>query len=123
MEDLETLPDGIPYVDIIVSEWMGYCCIYESMLDSVLIARDKFLRKGGTIVVHPDPSEGEETKGQGLMVPSQCRMFLGLAEANDLIRERIRFWDDVHGEETCTLNRATTLTTLGSHRLYYVGDG
>jgi type I protein arginine methyltransferase len=32
------------YVDIIISEWMGYMLLYESMLDSVLYARDHFLR-------------------------------------------------------------------------------
>ena len=26
-------------VDVLVSEWMGYCLLYESMLDSVLYAR------------------------------------------------------------------------------------
>lgn len=30
-------------VDVIVSEWMGYCLFYESMLDTVLYARDKWL--------------------------------------------------------------------------------
>ncbi len=30
-------------VDVIVSEWMGYCLFYESMLDTVLHARDKWL--------------------------------------------------------------------------------
>lgn len=30
-------------VDVIVSEWMGYCLLYESMLPSVLFARDKWL--------------------------------------------------------------------------------
>ncbi|ESP04569.1 hypothetical protein LOTGIDRAFT_198575 [Lottia gigantea] len=34
-------------VDIIVSEWMGYNLLYESMLQSVLYARDKFLKKDG----------------------------------------------------------------------------
>lgn len=38
-----TLPDGIEKVDIIISEWMGYCLFYESMLDTVLYARDKWL--------------------------------------------------------------------------------
>jgi len=37
MEDVE-LPEQ---VDIIVSEWMGYLLIYESMLASVLAARDR----------------------------------------------------------------------------------
>ena len=34
-------------VDIIVSEWMGYLLLFESMLDSVLCVRDKFLKQGG----------------------------------------------------------------------------
>jgi len=33
-------------VDIIISEWMGYFLFYESMLDTVLVARDKFLVRG-----------------------------------------------------------------------------
>ena len=39
MEELE-LPEK---VDIIISEWMGYFLLYESMLDAVLEARDKWL--------------------------------------------------------------------------------
>lgn len=37
-------------VDVIVSEWMGYCLLYESMLASVLFARDKWLKPGGAIL-------------------------------------------------------------------------
>ena len=36
-------------VDIIISEWMGYLLVRESMLDSVIFARDKFLKKGGAL--------------------------------------------------------------------------
>jgi protein arginine N-methyltransferase 1 len=36
-------------VDIIISEWMGYFLIYESMLDTVLYARDKWLAKDGYV--------------------------------------------------------------------------
>ncbi len=36
-------------VDIIISEWMGYFLIYESMLDTVLYARDKWLTKDGYV--------------------------------------------------------------------------
>ena len=36
-------------VDIIISEWMGYCLFYESMLDTVLYARDKWLAEGGML--------------------------------------------------------------------------
>lgn len=48
MEEAE-LP--VDKVDIIISEWMGYFLIYESMLDTVLYARDKWLNKGGYVRV------------------------------------------------------------------------
>jgi protein arginine N-methyltransferase 1 len=47
MEEIE-LP--VKEVDIIISEWMGYFLLYESMLDSVLWARDKYLAKGGKML-------------------------------------------------------------------------
>jgi len=37
----------VPNVDIIISEWMGYCLLYEAMLDSVIWARDRYLAPGG----------------------------------------------------------------------------
>ena len=44
----------LPYdkVDIIISEWMGYFLLYESMLDTVLYARDRYLQPGG--LIYPD---------------------------------------------------------------------
>lgn len=78
VEDI-VLPDGITYVDIIISEWMGYALLYESMLDSVLRARDRFLRPGG------------------VMAPSQCRMELALCDAGEVAKERVDFWNDVYG--------------------------
>ena len=47
MEEIE-LP--VKEVDIIISEWMGYFLLYESMLDSVLWARDKYLKQGGKML-------------------------------------------------------------------------
>jgi predicted RNA methylase len=38
-------------VDIIISEWMGYFLLYESMLDTVLYARDKWLNKDGFVIM------------------------------------------------------------------------
>uniref|UniRef100_A0ACD5WQ39 Uncharacterized protein n=1 Tax=Avena sativa TaxID=4498 RepID=A0ACD5WQ39_AVESA len=40
-------PNGF---DVLVSEWMGYCLLYESMLSSVIYARDHFLNPGGAIL-------------------------------------------------------------------------
>lgn len=46
IEDFK-LPEGFNDVDIIVSEWMGFYLLHEGMLDSVLLARDRFLKPGG----------------------------------------------------------------------------
>jgi protein arginine N-methyltransferase 1 len=47
---IEEIELPVPKVDIIVSEWMGYFLLYESMLDCILWARDKYLVKGGKIL-------------------------------------------------------------------------
>ena len=44
IEDVD-LP--VTKVDIIISEWMGYFLLFESMLDSVLYARDKYMQSDG----------------------------------------------------------------------------
>ncbi len=72
-----TLP--VDKVDIIVSEWMGYCLLYEAMLDSVIWARDKYLK--------PD----------GLMVPSHMNMWVAPVADPDYIADHISFWRDVYG--------------------------
>lgn len=43
-----TLPDENK-VDIIVSEWMGFYLLHEGMLDSVILARDRFLKPDGLL--------------------------------------------------------------------------
>lgn len=79
--DLPGLPkDGDDKVDIIVSEWMGYCLLYESMLDSVLCARDRFL----------NPSTG-------LMAPSHVRLRIAGVADSDYMDDSIGFWDEVYG--------------------------
>ncbi|CAG5099247.1 Oidioi.mRNA.OKI2018_I69.XSR.g16378.t1.cds [Oikopleura dioica] len=78
MEEIE-LPEGIKQVDIIVSEWMGYCLLYETMLPSVLYARDKYLAKGG------------------LLFPDKCSMYITAIEDAQYKDEKIHFWDDVYG--------------------------
>ncbi|KAK2989873.1 hypothetical protein RJ640_015205 [Escallonia rubra] len=51
VEELETSGHIQPHsIDVLVSEWMGYCLLYESMLSSVLFARDKWLKPGGAIL-------------------------------------------------------------------------
>ena len=40
---VEEIDLPVEKVDVLVSEWMGYCLFYESMLDTVIFARDKWL--------------------------------------------------------------------------------
>ncbi|KAI9625521.1 hypothetical protein H4Q26_016240 [Puccinia striiformis f. sp. tritici PST-130] len=76
LEDVE-LP--VDKVDIIISEWMGYFLLYESMLDTVLLARDRYLKPGG------------------LMFPDSATLFMAGLEDQDYKQEKINFWDDVYG--------------------------
>lgn len=74
-----TLPDGIEKVDIIISEWMGYFLLYESMLDTVLVARDKWLAPGGMIF------------------PDKATIFACAIEDAEYRNDKIDFWDNVYG--------------------------
>lgn len=70
-----------PYVDVIVSEWMGYCLLFEAMLPSVLWARDRYLRPA-----------------TGLLVPSHTTMRVAPAADPEWFAEYGRaFWTDVYG--------------------------
>jgi len=66
-------------VDIIISEWMGYCLLYESMLNTVLVARDKWLRPGGIIL------------------PDFAYLNLVAIEDGEYKEDKIHFWDNVQG--------------------------
>lgn len=73
LEDVE-----LPYdkVDIIISEWMGYFLLYESMLDTVLAARDKYLKE------------------DGLIFPDKASIHVAMIEDADYKNEKIEFWED-----------------------------
>lgn len=57
-------------VDIIISEWMGYFLLFEGMIDSVIYARDNYLKPGGIIV--PDKCQlfiqGANDEGRYLQI-------------------------------------------------------
>jgi|EP01047_Picozoa_sp_COSAG01_P037978 protein arginine N-methyltransferase 1 len=76
MEEVE-LP--VDKVDIIVSEWMGYFLFYESMLDTVLVARDKYLK--------PD----------GIILPDKATLYMAAIEDGAYKAEKIDWWEDVYG--------------------------
>jgi protein arginine N-methyltransferase 3 len=81
MSCLSISSDGKEKVDIIISEWMGYGLLFEGMLDSVLRARDMYLK--------PD----------GIMVPSHCNIRLAPISDADWIADSTseKFWKDIYG--------------------------
>jgi protein arginine N-methyltransferase 3 len=75
VEALAELPGG-GKADVLVSEWMGYALLFESMLDSVLAARDALLRPGGAVL------------------PDAARVLLAAGGAG---ATGLPFWADVRG--------------------------
>ncbi|KAL7716975.1 type I protein arginine methyltransferase [Entamoeba marina] len=72
-----TLP--VQQVDVIVSEWMGYNLLYESMLGSVIYARDKWLVPGG------------------LILPEKCAIYINAIDDQWYYDNKLNFWRDVYG--------------------------
>lgn len=93
MEEI-TLPDGIEKVDIIVSEWMGYCLLYETMLPTVLYARDKYLA--------PD----------GLIFPDKCTLFITAIEDAQYKDEKIHWWDQVYDFDMSAIKQVALVEPL-----------
>ena len=75
LEDMDCIR-GAPF-DVIVSEWMGYGLFFESMLDTVLYARDKYLK--------PD----------GALLPDVC--CIKIAGFTKQATVDFDFWNDVYG--------------------------
>jgi len=66
-------------VDIILSEWMGYFLLYESMLNTVICARDNFLKPGG------------------ILMPDKANLYIAGIEDAEYKQEKIEFWNNVYG--------------------------
>jgi len=93
VEEIE-LPAGVDKVDIIISEWMGYCLFYESMLDTVLYARDKWLAEGG------------------LMFPDKATLYVCGIEDRQYKDDKIAWWDDVYGFDMSCIRKVALTEPL-----------
>lgn len=81
-------------VDIIISEWMGYFLLYESMLNTVLYARDKW----GTADVK--------------LLPDRANMYVcGITDAQ-YVDEKFNIWDDVQGLDFSYFKRLSYIEPL-----------
>jgi len=72
-------------VDVIVSEWMGSFLLFESMLDSVLFARDHWLKKDGK------------------MYPYQARLYVAPISADRYFDKKVGSLRDVSGIDMSAL--------------------
>lgn len=91
VEEIE-LP--VEKVDIIISEWMGYFLLYESMLNTVLYARDKWLNEGG------------------LILPNKSTMFIAAIEDSQYKQDKIHYWDSVYGFDFSPIKELAYLEPL-----------
>lgn len=76
LEDVE-FPGG--KVDVIVSEWMGYLLLFEGMLDSVIYARNNYLKPGG------------------ILMPNRCNISLVGYGSQERYKKFVEFFHDVYG--------------------------
>ena len=79
-EVMEKVNLPVDQVDIIVSEWMGVYLVHESMLNSVIYARDRYLRKDGL----------------GLMYPSIAYLYVCPIEAKTYVDKQLNYWNNFH---------------------------
>ncbi|OON19228.1 hypothetical protein X801_04907, partial [Opisthorchis viverrini] len=93
VEEVE-LPKEFPKVDIIISEWMGYCLFYESMLNTVIFARDKWLAPGG------------------LIMPDRATLYVCAIEDRQYKDEKINWWDSVYGFDMSCIRKVALTEPL-----------
>jgi len=75
----EEIDLGDVKVDIIISEWMGFYLLHESMLNSVILARDKHLSE------------------DGLMFPSHAKILAAPVQLDQWVKEQFNSWSEVYG--------------------------
>uniref|UniRef100_A0A8D0FE44 type I protein arginine methyltransferase n=1 Tax=Strix occidentalis caurina TaxID=311401 RepID=A0A8D0FE44_STROC len=96
LENIVTLVKGrieevdlpLEKVDVIISEWMGYFLLFESMLDSVIYAKDKYLAEGGSVY------------------PDICTISLVAVGDMNKHADKLLFWEDVYGFDMSCMKKA-----------------
>ena len=91
VEDIE-LPTK---VDVIVSEWMGFYLLHESMLDSVIVARDKFL------------------SSDGIMAPSHATILVAPVDMSEHFQDRADEWSNIYGFDFSPVASAINMNEVG----------
>eukprot|EP00998_Keelungia_sp_KM082_P005397 NODE_1724_length_1238_cov_71.102610_g1709_i0.p1 GENE.NODE_1724_length_1238_cov_71.102610_g1709_i0~~NODE_1724_length_1238_cov_71.102610_g1709_i0.p1 ORF type:complete len:338 (+),score=60.42 NODE_1724_length_1238_cov_71.102610_g1709_i0:88-1101(+) len=66
-------------VDFVISEWMGFYLLHENMLPSVIAARDKWMKPGGT------------------MLPTRAAIYLSPVEMTNYYAKHVHCWGSMYG--------------------------
>lgn len=89
-----SLPPDVDKVDVIISEWMGYFLLYESMLNTVLFARDKWGTPGCKLL------------------PDKANMHVNGVRDEQYIQDRFHCWDNVEGIDYSYFKRLSYIEPL-----------
>lgn len=81
-------------VDIIISEWMGFYLLHESMLESVLYARDEWLKE------------------DGILLPSHATIYACPVNMIGYSRDNFEFWEEVYGFDFTPFQEQTVAAHL-----------
>ncbi|KAK2573223.1 Protein arginine N-methyltransferase 3 [Acropora cervicornis] len=79
IDQSDIIYQAMDIVDVIISEWMGYFLLFESMLDTVLLARDRWLKPGGCVY------------------PDRCKICFAALGNSERVQRKLGFWDNVYG--------------------------
>lgn len=91
-------------VDVIISEWMGFYLLHESMLDSVLFARDRWL------------------KDEGILLPSHATVYCCPVNMSKYYKENVEFWENVHGFDFSPIMEKTVASHLQQPCITYIKE-
>lgn len=90
LEEIE-LPEK---VDFIICDFMGSCLLFDSMIPSLIVSRDKFLKE------------------DGIILPSESKLILTGIEDSEYRSEKIGYWDNVYGFKYTAMKKVALVEPL-----------
>lgn len=81
-------------VDFIICDFMGSCLLFDSMIPSLIVARDRFLKE------------------DGIILPSESRLIFTGIEDSEYRSEKIGFWDNVYGFKFSAMKKVALVEPL-----------
>ncbi|KAH0795070.1 S-adenosyl-L-methionine-dependent methyltransferase [Histomonas meleagridis] len=90
LEEVE-LPEK---VDLIICDFFGCGLLFDSMFPSFIVARDRFLKEGGSVF------------------PSSSRIVMTAIEDGEYRNTKINFWDNVYGYKFTAMKKEALLEPL-----------